>query len=384
MTPAAPVFSKLNRLEIEKARRDGCLTVEKTLSAFRTEPLAPPFFFNRLTFQYAVWGHIFFTALGERHISARQAIEVLRLQPGRVVAHDGVVLLKDDHALDALLQFVHAHDPESFFRNIDGALHLRQAAARPVAGNYFLGFVPGDQNYAHWVTCTLPAWLYFRNDLLPTGAKLIVGKCNRFQNEALELLGIPESALFHMPLEIVEFEALSMLSPIDMWCAGLYVGAMGRAIADMATAGGGRPLPGRVYLSRRDIATRRLLNESRAEAMLVHHGFAPVLCSELNFADQVRHMASADIVVALHGAALGNIIFCRPGTRVIEVFPEYCAQPHFRVLAHLARLQYGFVQGTSFEPENARRTNNTWDGDFVIDIGLLEAAIDAAERLGRC
>lgn len=381
MSAPAAMFEPCISRPLGEAIHRGLLTVERTLSPCRTEALAPPFAFNRLPFQYGAWGHLFFTAEGENRAGQRQAIEVLRLARGRVVARDGVVMLNDGSILDGLLQFVHPHRPGSFFRRVAGELHLRRAGAMQVSGNFFLGLAPSDQNYAHWVTCTLPSWWYFRDHLMQTGARLIVGECNGFQTEALALLGIPEGALFRMPLEIVAFETLTMLSPIDLWQAGHYVGETGRAIAELATAGNDRSLPSRVYLSRRDSATRRLLNEAQAEPMLTRHGFVSLACSELSFGDQVRHLASADIVVGLHGAALGNIIFCRPGTRVIEVFPEYCVQPHFRVFAHVARLQYGFVQGTCFEPERGRETNCAWDADFVIEASLLEAAIEAAKGL---
>lgn len=382
MTGTDAQFDPCRRLPLDEALRAGLLTVEKTLSPLRTEALAPPFAFNPLTFQYAVWGHMVFTELGERHCSTRQAIAVLRVPGGRVVAQDGAVLLHDGSALDALLQFVQVHTPDSFFRSVDGQLRLRRADATKAAGSYFLGLAPASQNYAHWLTCTLPSWRYFRDALLPTGAKLIVGPCGRFHTEALELLGIPADALFRMPLEIVAFDQLAMLSPIDLWQTGDYVGETGRAIAAIATAADDRPGPRRVYLTRRDVASRRLLNEAQAEAMLTRRGFVSLTCSELSFAEQVRHMAGADLVVGLHGSALANIAFCRSGTRVIEVFPEYCVQPAFRVLAHLARLRFGFVQGTSFEPESARAANTAWDSDFVIDVSRLEAAIDEAERLG--
>lgn len=44
----------------------------------------------------------------------------------------------------------------------------------------------------------------------------------------------------------------------------------------------------------------------------VHLEFVP-------FADQVLYFAKASLIVAAHGAALSNMLFCRPGTRIIEV-----------------------------------------------------------------
>lgn len=42
---------------------------------------------------------------------------------------------------------------------------------------------------------------------------------------------------------------------------------------------------------------------------------------ELSFLDQVRHVEISDIIIAIHGAGLTNVIFANPGTEVIEIVP---------------------------------------------------------------
>ena len=41
--------------------------------------------------------------------------------------------------------------------------------------------------------------------------------------------------------------------------------------------------------------------------------------SNLNFKDQVKLFTNANFVVGLHGAGFANIIFSKPGTKVIEI-----------------------------------------------------------------
>lgn len=43
--------------------------------------------------------------------------------------------------------------------------------------------------------------------------------------------------------------------------------------------------------------------------------------------EDLRMAASADILVARHGAALNNLVFMRPGAHVVEVRP--CGYPEF-------------------------------------------------------
>ena len=36
--------------------------------------------------------------------------------------------------------------------------------------------------------------------------------------------------------------------------------------------------------------------------------------------DQIDHFAAADAIVGLHGAGLTNLVFAKPGARVLEIF----------------------------------------------------------------
>jgi hypothetical protein len=58
---------------------------------------------------------------------------------------------------------------------------------------------------------------------------------------------------------------------------------------------------------------------------------------------------------------------------------EFCVHPHYGNLPRRAALQYGFVQGTSFENEDSRTDNpaarmRAWNQDFVVDPELVERA----------
>jgi len=44
---------------------------------------------------------------------------------------------------------------------------------------------------------------------------------------------------------------------------------------------------------------------------------------EMAFSEQVRLFSQARIVIGIHGAGLANVVFCRPGSVLIEVDPEW-------------------------------------------------------------
>jgi capsular polysaccharide biosynthesis protein len=66
----------------------------------------------------------------------------------------------------------------------------------------------------------------------------------------------------------------------------------------------------------------------------------------------VRRFGEADIIVAVHGPALANLIFARPGTTVLELFPENGVKSRFLWLATRMGLNYRALLGKA-EPKQA-------------------------------
>lgn len=97
----------------------------------------------------------------------------------------------------------------------------------------------------------------------------------------------------------------------------------------------------RIYLTRTRTATKRLmLNEAALIAALEGEGFSIVEPEALSIADQIALFASAETVVAPTGAALANVLYCRPGTRVVEIQPTGTPQIWVRNLAVQADLAW--------------------------------------------
>ncbi len=78
--------------------------------------------------------------------------------------------------------------------------------------------------------------------------------------------------------------------------------------------------------------------------------------------------AAAELIVAAHGAALGDLGFCAPGTRLVEVLASGHLEPHFATLAISAGLQYVAVR--------ARTLDGTYEGDFEVDYDELREGIE--------
>jgi len=88
--------------------------------------------------------------------------------------------------------------------------------------------------------------------------------------------------------------------------------------------------------------------------------------------EQFLLFSNAKVVVAQHGAALANIIFCRADTRVIEIIPQDLPQSllstdYFGELAKRLHLKYVYVRQSS-------RHSNVDAGEIVSIVKSMEDA----------
>lgn len=78
----------------------------------------------------------------------------------------------------------------------------------------------------------------------------------------------------------------------------------------------------KIYL-RRNSGVRQVRNGQDVERYLVGHGFRVVEPEKMTFAEQVRLFAEASMVLGPTGAAFANLIFARPGARIVVFMGEH-------------------------------------------------------------
>jgi hypothetical protein len=65
----------------------------------------------------------------------------------------------------------------------------------------------------------------------------------------------------------------------------------------------------------------------------------------MSLQEQAAAFHGADWVVGIHGAALTNLVFCRPGTKVVELFGWNYVNPCYRDLCSVVGLEHHGVVG---------------------------------------
>jgi Glycosyltransferase 61 len=186
-----------------------------------------------------------------------------------------------------------------------------------------------------------------------------------FQLETLKALGIPENAVLnsHRYLHI-EAETLiipSYTNPGADTAAVTYshedLDFLRQLFHSRSTPDSTQPME-RIYLPRR--GPRSITNEKEVISFLENEGFSVLYCTGLPVWRQAQIFSSARIVIGLHGAALTNILFCKPGTTVIEIMsPDYISPFYWR-LSHLAELHHSaYCEDEHFRGVTGWRFKNT-------------------------
>ncbi|MCC5838555.1 MAG: glycosyltransferase family 61 protein [Opitutales bacterium] len=105
------------------------------------------------------------------------------------------------------------------------------------------------------------------------------------------------------------------------------------------------PSPRAIYVSRGPKSSRQALNEAEAVAFFETEGVSVVEMDDLSVSEQANLFHGAEVVIAHHGAALANLVFCKQGTRVLEIFPPLYQKPIYWAAAETLGLSYHAVTG---------------------------------------
>jgi capsular polysaccharide biosynthesis protein len=124
----------------------------------------------------------------------------------------------------------------------------------------------------------------------------------------------------------------------------------------------------RIYVSRLKHgqvsgSTRIMLNEDKLAERLADLAFEIIEPERLTTEEQIATFASADMVVGPSGSAMFNVVFCRPGTKLVDIESE----PNW-IYAHTGlfascQLRYGLFVGRA-DPSDSRPVHRRWTVDI--------------------
>jgi hypothetical protein len=236
---------------------------------------------------------------------------------------------------------------------------------RPVFLSGTVAALSCTKNYYHWLLKMLPRLHLLEAAGIPLDSveRFLINKPSWQQEQVYRDLGIWERCVIldsrtYAVCRVLTAPSLAHDAPV--WACE-YVRALF----------GPKPAPEssrKIYVLRGETARRRILNETEICALFQERGFEIVDCSNLSVTEQARLFAESQFVAGAHGAALSNLIFCRAGSSVLEIFATPQNQKTYWLISHHMQLHYHYMMADAAGEGNV--------ADMTVDLSLLKRSLD--------
>ncbi len=302
-------------------------------------------------------GHAAFEPWLHRTVSARYVLEV---RDGLLVGDYAATVAPGPAGRMVLDYETSGYFGISGWREHPLFLRPRLPEPRPVPGTLLSLATRGTTtNYYHFLTDLLPRWGIFEEALPGTDVDAVyLGTRASYQRQLLELVGLDG-------LPVVEVEKHACLAPERLlvpstpnqdlmaphWVVD-WLRARLPASPDLSSYSTG------LYVTRGSTPnTRRYVEEPDLWPALEERGFARLDPGTVPVREQIDRFAAAEVIVAPHGAALANLVFARPGVRVLELFaPDYVNPCYWAITDAVPDARYHYlVAGTPPEISSSER-----------------------------
>ena len=182
-----------------------------------------------------------------------------------------------------------------------------------------------NSNYCHFLFEALPRLEILRRCGLGD-VRIYANAAKAYQRDYFDLLGLKDARLINAG-EHRLIQSDRLLVPTY----GGYQGKFPQWVVDYLRAAflplveREKPLqPGsrRIYITRKDADSRRILGEEDLIRDLERKNFEIVTLGGMPVREQIRLFAEASVLVAAHGASLTNMVYAGPQCRMLEIFPS--------------------------------------------------------------
>jgi capsular polysaccharide biosynthesis protein len=130
----------------------------------------------------------------------------------------------------------------------------------------------------------------------------------------------------------------------------------------------------RLYLSREGWK-RQVRNEAEVRRLMSSYGFEIVESMPTSVKVQIQMFSDASVIVSPHGSALTNLLWCAPGTRVVELFSRSFMPPMYAYISHILGLRYAYIVDSASEQHHWTNMHK----DMDVNMNSLSAAVEMTD-----
>jgi hypothetical protein len=301
-----------------------------------------------------------------------------------LVTGQGTVITRDYCLVrESALEFLAAkRPPDGCINGPDGGMSLVAPPNRRIERPTLVLQRPWFGNYGHWLIDSAALLALVARVAMPADWQIVVGtQSPGMRSIVLETIArlAPGIDILERPsAETWEFASLHYLTPVHVPPLYKHPEALSclrsLVVSGHLTAGAQTR---RLFISRGDATTRRLVNEDEILGVCAEFGFMAVRPERLTLEAQAELFRSAKIIVGVKGAALTNVLFCTAGTHLITLSPSDFPDPFFWDLASQGGVHYSEIFGRLLT-----RTHAQGHGPFVVDPIRLRTILGAIEAEG--
>jgi hypothetical protein len=213
-----------------------------------------------------------------------------------------------------------------------------------------VGSIAQASNYYHWLLDELPEILKIKH-AVPNITFVFSGKLTQYQIEAHNL----------MYLETLEIEPWVKINKLvlsqDRNLSGKIEPRSLEELEKFSKQFDSAEQETKIFISRR-FSKRSIKQEVNLEHILSKGGFKILHLEKTSLKDQIKFFSNATTIVGAHGAGLANIVFCKEGARVIELFRQDYFNPCYEDIARAKNLAYSKIEYDEIERIISRGGSN--------------------------
>ncbi|MGH7884442.1 MAG: glycosyltransferase family 61 protein, partial [Thermodesulfobacteriota bacterium] len=229
------------------------------------------------------------------------------------------------------------------------------------------------QRYYHWMFDILPRINLLQRSNINVDAYIINNSLN-FQKESLKIIGLPQDKIIN-PNQNSHFIIEELIVPSLPGASNIVTKESCDFLRKTFIKSSYKSSLN-LYLSRKDAATRRIVNEDETISLLEKYDFKIITLDNLTVEEQVDIFSRAKIIVGPHGAGFSNIVFCNSGADIIELMPENYFNPCFWSISNAISLNHKIIECRPKYFESNRKIFKEYiKHDIFVDLNELESVL---------
>lgn len=243
--------------------------------------------------------------------------------------------------------------------------------------------------FGHWIHETLPKLFILKDTgyLDKIDAFILGDGCkSKFHNDSLEIFGIDKNKIIYISdqteilcknLYLSSFPSENTHYP-DIWICNKYRELSKELIKNYDAA----KFPKKIYLTRKNVKNRRMLNEEDLMYILSNLGYKMICPEEYSLQEQFCMFYNADKIISILGSGLTNLVCSKNSISVLGIMPNIRPEDTYKSIVKTIDgkyLEYIENNEKNYVYQNIHNKGN--DFDFYINIDDFKIVLEKFENI---